>query len=202
MIKRPLAEILKQETKVNHQELEKLLVKQIKLIQTKNEYIKLLQLFYSYFGGLEEKINEFIVPQNLEREHHFQRRKTKSIEKDLLVLGGSVAEKTVEKALPEMTNQLHAFGALYVIEGSTLGGRIIAKMMQRQLKTEAGEGFSFFYGYGDETESRWVSFKELLNTQATEISDKKQVVRAANDTFAKFKKWIQDNPVISLEEGY
>ena len=195
-----LAETLKKETKVNHQQLEKSLVKQMRSINTPEEYVKLLQLFYGYFGALEEKINEFILPYHLEEEHQFQRRKTKNIADDIHVYGGIIPEKATDEDLPEITNYLQAFGALYVIEGSTLGGKVIAKMMQRQMETDTTEGFTFFHGYGDETESRWASFKELLNNQATDIVEKENVVKAADETFAKFQRWIDKNPEVQIGE--
>lgn len=188
-----LANLLKQETKVNHQQLEKLLVKQMRLISRKEEYVKLLQIFYSYFGALEEKINKYILPHHLEEKHHFQRRKTDRIADDILVSGGVVREKARECDLPEINNHLQALGALYVIEGSTLGGRVITKMMQRQMETDSMEGFTFFHGYGDETESRWATFKELLNDPARNTADKEIVIRAADHTFAKFHMWMEKN---------
>lgn len=190
-----LADLLKQETKVNHQQLEKLLVKQMRSIDTREGYVKLLQLFYSYFGALEEKINRFILPHQMEVDHSFQRRKTIRIAEDIIASGGTVNEKCSDKYLPEIRNHLEAFGALYVIEGSTLGGRVITKMMQRQMDTDSLEGFSFFNGYGDDTEHRWSSFRELLNDQVHSKVDKKLVVKAADDTFAKFHRWIEKNPV-------
>lgn len=195
MTDQPVAELLKQETKVNHQQLEKLLVKQMRIITRKEDYVKLLQLFYSYFGALEDKINQFILSHKIEEEHSFQRRKTKSIADDIVASGGTVNEKCADEYLPEIKNDLQAFGALYVIEGSTLGGRVIAKMMQRQMDMNAIEGFTFFHGYGDETESRWAAFKELLNDQVNSNADKEDVVSAADETFAKFHSWIEKNPV-------
>jgi heme oxygenase len=193
-----LSDLLKQETKANHQQLEKMLVRQMKSVSTMEGYIKILQLFYCYFGGLEEKINNFIIPQQMEEEHFFQRRKAIRLVNDIKVLGGIVKEKCTDKDLPEISNDLQAFGALYVIEGSTLGGRVITKMMQRQVDTESLHGFSFFTGYGDETELRWSSFKQLINNQGYNQDDKKVVVEAANDTFVKFKRWIETNSVVEF----
>lgn len=190
-----LSDLLKQETKVNHQQLEKLLVSQMRSINTKEGYVKLLQIFYSYFGALEEKINHSIPVQQMEEEHSFQRRKTERIAEDIKVLSGVVNEKCGDIYLPEIRNHLEAFGALYVIEGSTLGGRVITKMMQRQVGSDSLEGFSFFNGYGGDTERRWASFRELLNDQAKNDEDKMLVVQAANETFAKFKTWIEANPI-------
>lgn len=190
-----LADLLKQETKVNHQQLEKILVKQMRLISNQPEYVKLLQLFYSYFGALEEKINQFILPHQMEEEHQFQRRKTTKIAEDIVASGGTVNNKCADGDLPKIKDHLQAFGALYVIEGSTLGGRVIAKMMQRQMDTNTLEGFTFFHGYGDETESRWARFRELLNAQPDNAEDKEVVIRAADETFEKFKLWIEKNPL-------
>ena len=189
-----LSDLLKQETKVNHQQLEKLLINQMRLISNRTGYVKLLQLFYRYFGALEERINQYIFPQQLEEQHHFQRRKTDRIAEDIIVSGGIIQEKCTDEDLPEIKNALQAFGALYVIEGSTLGGKVIAKMMQRQLNTDSSEGFTFFYGYGDETEKRWAIFQQLLNNQTVNKADKEVVLRASDETFAKFKLWIETNP--------
>ena len=194
MLNLPLSDLLKQETKVNHQQLEKLLIKQMRLISNKIGYVKLLQLFYSYFGALEEIINQYILPQQMEEDHHFQRRKTDRIAEDIIVSGGTVPEKCTDEDLPEIRNVLQAFGALYVIEGSTLGGSVIAKMMQRQINTDAKDGFTFFYGYGEETESRWAIFQQLLNNQSVNKADKEVVLQAADETFGKFKLWIEKKP--------
>lgn len=190
-----LADLLKEETKVNHQQLEKLLVSQMRSIKTKDGYVKLLQLFYSYFGALEEKINHFIMAHEMEEQHSFQRRKTDRLSEDINGLGGIVNKKCGDIDLPKISNDLEAYGALYVIEGSTLGGRVITKMMQRQIGTDSLEGFSFFNGYGDDTERRWACFRESLNDQGKSDEDKVLVVRAANETFAKFKRWIETNPI-------
>ena len=67
--------------------------------------------------------------------------------------------------------------------------------MQRQMDTNTLEGFTFFHGYGDETESRWAKFRELLNAQADGLEDKEIIIRAADETFEKFKCWIEKNPL-------
>jgi len=61
--------------------------------------------------------------------------------------------------LPEIKNTAQAFGALYVIEGSTLGGQIIKKMVQKQLCMEGNNGLSFFDGYREATSDMWQVFK-------------------------------------------
>ncbi|NNU33797.1 biliverdin-producing heme oxygenase [Mucilaginibacter sp. S1162] len=89
--------------------------------------------------------------------------------------------------LPQITNYLQGFGALYVIEGSTLGGQIISKMVQQHLPVQDGKGLSFFNGYGDKMHQMWGAFKDILNKAAATPEDEQIIIAAANDTFAKFK---------------
>lgn len=191
MQQQQLSEQLKQFTRPNHQQLEKMLVTQLRSINTQKEYVKLLQLFYSYFGALEDKINQYIGPDKL--ADYFQRRKTESIASDIKKLGGTIHEKAKDQDLPKIEGHLQAFGALYVIEGSTLGGKIISQMMAKQLNIENTTGMSFFNGYGNDTELMWASFKESLNNQFQNQLDIDVIISAADDTFLKFKLWIEKN---------
>jgi heme oxygenase len=184
-----LSEKLKEETKQNHQQLEKALIGQLKAIRKPEEYAALLKLFYGYFGGLEEKINEAIDEAQLPDKDG--RRKTQSLANDLEYLKSNVPLKATDDDLPQITDHLQALGALYVIEGSTLGGKIISKMMQ-QLGFD-DTALSFFNGYGDDTEQMWDTFKQMLNNQAKTSADEQRVVNAANETFRKFGHWFSKN---------
>lgn len=187
-----LSDKLKQETKTNHQLLEKALVGNLKGIRSKTEYTDLLKLFYSYFGGLEMRINE-IIDTNLLPDSN-QRRKTAALAQDLEDLGSEIPAKASGNALPTINLHLQALGALYVIEGSTLGGKIISKMMQQHLGL-TGSGLSFFSGYGEQTEHMWDTFKEVLDQQARNPEEEAVVIAAANETFLKFGKWFDTNRV-------
>ena len=49
-------------------------------------------------------------------------------------------------------------GALYVIEGATLGGQVITRYIQSALKIDATNGGRFFAAYGDRTGLLWRDF--------------------------------------------
>jgi heme oxygenase (biliverdin-IX-beta and delta-forming) len=182
-----LAENLKEQTLTYHQQLEKKLVSQIKGLATKEDYLQLLQLFYGYFGGLEDRINLFI-DQNILPDHA-QRRKTGAIADDILAMGGEPMLKAGNDALPEINNAEQALGALYVIEGSTLGGSIISKMISGKLGLTTG--LSFFNSYGENTHQMWDAFKAILNKKSAETEP--VITAAANSTFLKFKTWIEEH---------
>jgi heme oxygenase len=186
-----LAEQLKKDTLQSHQQLEKMLVGRMKAIRSQEDYVKLLQLFYTYFGGLETLIDQYIDTNEL--SDYTERRKAKALANDIETLGGHPMSKASGENLPQIKNKLQAYAALYVIEGSTLGGKIISKMIAQQLGISNGEGLSFFNGYGDDTETKWGSFKDALNKLPKSSEEDKLVIDSANETFEKFKQWAEKN---------
>jgi heme oxygenase len=183
-----LSEKLKENTKQNHQQLEKVLVGKLKAIRSAGEYASLLKLFYGYFGGLEVEINKVLdaglLPDNAER------RKTQCLANDLRYLASEVPAKATGDDLPALHSHLQALGALYVIEGSTLGGKIISKMMQQQMGLD-GQALSFFTSYGERTKEMWNTFKQVLDQQAKNAEQEAVVIAAANETFLKFGEWFE-----------
>jgi len=182
-----LSEKLKENTKSNHQLLEKKVVGQLKAMRSKQDYAKLLTLFYSFFGGLELAINQCIDTSNL--PDYAQRRKTSALADDLEQLGAALPKFACGDEIPQINNHLQALGALYVIEGSTLGGKIISKMVSQQLNLTDASGLSFFNGYGDQSEYMWGIFKQSID-QPLSPADEEQVIQSANETFLQFGLWF------------
>jgi heme oxygenase len=186
-----LLEQLKSETLSNHQQLEKHLIVKLKGMQSPEDYINILQIFYAYFGALEDQINQFIGVDQL--PDYAERRKTESIKNDILALNGIVPEKATAVDLPEIGSLLQAFGALYVIEGSTLGGQVISKMISKQLALDDDAGISFFKSYGEQTMAMWEKFKTVLEQHAASQYAADEITEAANETFGKFRLWMEKN---------
>jgi heme oxygenase len=159
-------------------------------ISSVDQYIKLLQFFYSYFSALEDQINNYITIEML--PDYFIRRKTKNMIEDIEYFEGVLPKKLSKEKLPEIKNHLQAFGALYVIEGSTLGGKIISKMMETKLNFNNTKGFTFFNGYGNDTETMWQSFKYALNKQSLNERNDNEIINTANSTFTKFNMWLNE----------
>lgn len=182
-----LSKELKEATKVNHQLLEKQLIAIIKAIHNKQDYAKLLVTFYGFIAGLEININAYIDLSVL--PDYAQRRKSAALANDLQLLGVALPPLPNANALPPINDHYQALGALYVLEGSTLGGKIICKMIQQQLELTDMSELTFFYGYGEETDSMWQRFKDTLNNAQNE-SKKDNIIQSANDTFVLLKQWF------------
>ncbi len=68
---------------------------------------------------------------------------------------------------PELNTHAAGLGALYVMEGSGLGGRVIARHVQASLSVAPGAGGSFYGGLSAEAARlRWVRYCAFLDLPA------------------------------------
>ncbi len=78
-----------------------------------------------------------------------------------------------------------AAGCFYVLEGATLGSRVILGLLGRARERPAGDATRFFQGYGPQTGERWATLGRDL--QAHLGQDEKafnQALVAASETYA------------------
>lgn len=81
-------------------------------------------------------------------------------------------------------------GALYVVEGSALGGRQLCRGLDRLLGRQAIDGRRFFAGRGAETGAAWLGYLDRLAAAGPEPTRRDGVIGAAIETFAVFEKWL------------
>lgn len=180
---------LKECTMRVHQGLEKRLIAQIKKIETVDDYVQLLELMYGFYAPVQGRLQPFLAHQHRQAGH---------ILEDINYLTGStVIDLSVSNSLPAVDSYHAALGVLYVTEGSTLGGVIIADMISKKLNRPVGKGFSFFSGYGKETQGRWQKFKEVLNGPFAP-AEKEEMKQAAIATFSAFDEWISEYETRSI----
>lgn len=87
--------------------------------------------------------------------------------------------------MPPLASWPQLLGAMYVVEGSTLGGQVIA----RQLAKLNSELRTYFLGYGEQTGSRWKAFCQLLAQEANP-TNQTAIVQSASLTFQKLSAWL------------
>ncbi|KMQ81059.1 bacteriophytochrome heme oxygenase BphO [Candidatus Burkholderia pumila] len=167
----------------------------------RDEYIALLERFFGYVAPWEEAV-AVCLPASL-KTFFDERRKAHLLSADLdeltgeRRLPGTVSHADVAYDLLRLDTLGAAFGSMYVMEGSTLGGRFIAPHVAQLLKLEAGKGNAYFDGYGPCTGSMWNAFREKTNATVPE-SQYDDAVRAAIATFETMQAWLcpelQDSP--------
>lgn len=175
-----LSNSIKEATRDAHLQLEKKVVQQLKAIRSNQDYADFLKNFYAYFSHVESVIAPFITTAVL--PDYAQRRNSSYLKNDIEALGSDVNELPAT-ATPAITNTLQALGALYVMEGSIMGGSIIVKMLE---KAGITTGVSFFSGYGEATGQMWGTFVGVMNAQATNEAEEAVAIETANETFSRF----------------
>jgi heme oxygenase (biliverdin-IX-beta and delta-forming) len=160
-----VSEYLKQNTAEYHDAAEKLFnsEKIFNKTFTLEDYKKIIHTNYLMLLHSEDKIFDRLS-EMAEKLQLDQRKKLPLIEKDIKSL--SLKNKEAGHII-EFNNEHEALGAMYVIEGSTLGGNVIAKQLS---KTEGFDQvtFNFFGCYQENTGSMWKNFKEVLDTEVKE----------------------------------
>lgn len=108
------------------------------------------------------------------------REKTFRIEEDLRWLGVETPPIENETQPPLLDEAGLWLGSLYVMEGSTLGGRFIAQHLESHFGWAGGRGYSFFRGYGEKTAERWQAVRTALTNSAITAN---QIVTGADQTY-------------------
>lgn len=162
-------------------------------VKTKADYTELLKRFYTLYEPLEAQL-EGAVDWPAVGWDFEGRRKTPWLEADLQALGVSADELAHwQRAQPAgpVTDLGTAVGTLYVIEGSTLGGQMIAKQLLEPMGITRENGGKFFRAYGAETGQRWREFGQWAEAQAARAPLSDAALRGARATFEEFARWMK-----------
>jgi len=123
-----------------------------------------------------------------------QRSKTAWLQQDLLALNFTATEIAAIPGcaeIPELSSAARGIGCLYVLEGSTLGGAVIARQLERVLKIGADQGGRFYASYGERLSLMWGRFGAAADDCCASIVAADQACAAARDTFGCFEAWFQ-----------
>lgn len=182
-------ERLRNETKTEHQQLEKMVIPFIRASVNYTAYSQLLKTFYGYFMPVEEQIAKFVTDEWIPA--FSQRRNANYILQDLQAIGQPNAALNTCTQLPAINSVYAALGALYVLEGSTQGGKIISKMLVANMQLPDFSAVRFFSGYGEQSDTMWHSFTGALNNLELSANQQDEIIRGATETFVAFKNWVK-----------
>jgi heme oxygenase len=152
------------------------------------DYVRLIELFYGFWGPLEAELSrsDFLREESLDLGG---RLKGALLQKDLRFLGRDPASVPRCGKLPAVDTFQRGLGCLYVMEGSTLGARIISRRLEEHLQLADGSGASFFNAYGAGTGRNWNAFRSYVIARVT-VEDSTEIVTAAQQTFENFFEWL------------
>lgn len=152
-----------------------------------DDYRNLLARFRAFYGPWEERAAAYL---NSESMLQFERRrKAPLIDADLRHLNAPERCMGPCPLIPEFRNRAQALGSMYVIEGSTLGGRLLSRHFENTLGLTRDSGCAFFSSYGENVGSMWKSFRTVLIAAADE-SNQNDFVAGATSTFSAIFEWL------------
>jgi heme oxygenase len=154
-------------------------------------YSALLQRLWGFHAPLEESLMRLDWRGSAIAMD--TRRKRALLEADLLYLGMDpvgVSQIATCRELPPMAHLHDGLGALYALEGSTLGGQVILRTLQAQLDISPLAGGRFFASYGPGIGAMWRRYLEVLEDAGKAPHAAEAIERAALQTFAAFDRWF------------
>jgi heme oxygenase len=156
------------------------------------DYIHLLERFYGIYEPLERSAEPSL--SRIAALQFHRRKKSAWLASDLDYLRGSQAFSSLPRlhmVAPEHIEQW--LGCLYVLEGSMLGGQILARCFASRFQLAPGRGLSYFTGYGEETAAMWKSFLDVLAAYSRTEAAKQLMVASAVTMFQRLHGWLLDN---------
>ena len=189
---------LRLETRREHEAVERVL--NLMGVLTDSTYCQRLVQFYGFYNPLEAALKTRCTPllgnhdavqlaQLLPRLH-----KSGLLRQDLQHLGVRIAGLAQCRALPPIQTTAEVLGCLYVLEGATLGGRMITQHVQRTLGITPTTGGRFFDGYAGATARMWNAMRQTLLSGAVDAQAENAMVASAVATFTCLRSWCESTP--------
>jgi len=145
-----------------------------------------LEQSYAFYAVVEPLLHELGAWQALGLPAE-ERTKLPLLEADLETLGSDVA-RLPRAVPPRLPGVAEAYGCLYVLEGSTLGGRVISRHVQARLGS--GVPRAFLEAYGSRTGERWQAFRAALAGAPRSRDVDARIIVGAKATFEAFTAWL------------
>ena len=112
----------------------------------------------------------------LQQDLHYFEPRTVADLKDAVKAAQEAARQI---RLLSVQEPLSLLACVYVLEGSTLGARVLRPLVARALLLAGDEGLAYLGGYGATTASRWAQFQERMNALELVPTERKQIGQAA-----------------------
>lgn len=174
---------LKESTRQQHEDVEGAVDVMSKLFSL-DDYKRMIAKFRSFYTAYEPTLP--YADLKAAGFDYEERRKLPSLDADAKALGiedgGSFTD------LPDVSSLPKAFGSIYVIEGSTLGGQVISRHLKDHLGLTPANGGAFFASYGQQVGPMWKQFGEAVTAFAADGANDEEIVEAAKQTFDSINK--------------
>jgi heme oxygenase (biliverdin-IX-beta and delta-forming) len=185
-------EVLKEATAEHHERAERSPAMTLLMSErlTLRAYGDILLATYGFVRALEASLLSE-APEITARFSYWQRVKTPFLARDLALIDRDLPASPVNVVSNHWSFERpeRALGAMYVMEGATLGGKYVSEHVSRVLGFEPPAGVSYFHSYGKSRGRMWNAFKREANQViAQEGWEHGVMVDAAKETFDRYSE--------------
>lgn len=119
------------------------------------QYRRALQALYAINAPTELRLAEYVAAQGVDFAYE-DRRRMRELADDIVFLGGSLPAASWPG--PQIDNIAGLIGVMYVLEGSRLGGQVIARQVAISLGLSEAAGIKFMSCCGQSAPLLWADF--------------------------------------------
>ncbi|MGD9819503.1 MAG: biliverdin-producing heme oxygenase [Desulfomonilaceae bacterium] len=159
-----------------------------------DEYKKILERLYGFVFVSETITGPILSASDIDIEWN-TRIRSPHLEKDLTFFGES--ESSI-KSLPKCESLLNikkpeeALGLVYLMEGSRLGGLVLAKALRQHFRFKNYQGYSYFSSNGTDMGPLWLSFQHLIQSYVEIHQSGDQIIESAVNNFKILNDWLNE----------
>lgn len=166
---------LRSATREHHDRVDRLM--DLRRMQQPAHYARVLQVLDAFLAGWEPAVAA-AVP--LHRQQWLRQRSRRAfLRADLQALG--IAPPPAAP-VPPVPGEAAAWGSIYVVEGSALGGQFISRSLAKA-GVPSTQGSAYFHGWGEATGAMWREVRGLLESELDSPAAIAQACDAARATF-------------------
>lgn len=174
---------LRSATREHHERVDRLM--DLQRLHDPAHYARVLQVLAAFLAGWEPVIASALPAR---WQAWLQARSRRAfLQRDLQVL--HIADPAPARVAVPATHA-GAWGSIYVMEGSALGGQFIARALARSGR-DAQRGAAYFHGWGDATGAMWREVRGLLASELDTPPAVAQACEAARQTFDTLARFLE-----------
>jgi len=164
-------------------------------LSSRTGYRDLIVRMFAVYAALESRLKR-VGDLTLFLPDLQGRWKTPTLRTDLATLGVFSNSVAACNDSVEIGSVASAFGCLYVLEGSTLGGQVISRQVHAKLGLTPERGCAFFSSYGPRVGQMWTVFGDRLESFCSSHPPcRDEIVQTALATFEYFTRQLARNKI-------
>ena len=160
---------------------------------TPAQYVHALEQMWGWYATLEPRVLACPALNDLLPHVQGEGRKVPWLERDLDALLESDWRDRLPRCqdVPSSHTLPRAIGCAYVMEGATLGGRVLFKRFACEWDMTPETGGRFLCGYGEASGRLWQRFVAAIDAAPFDATERAQCTTAACETFESLRRWFE-----------